>query len=128
VHAVPIVLELPSAQEGQALHLTYRGSIPPMEVAFPIGTAFPLHEGAACYLGRSRSSTINLGSPHVGRQHAMVAAVPSSDRKAVVVDLQSHNGTFIKGRRVPMDILSPGDEVAIAGYRFVLEALPEYSA
>jgi hypothetical protein len=128
VHAVPVVLEPQTSQDGKALHLTYRGSIPPMEVGFRIGTAFPLHEGAACYLGRSRSSTINLGSPHVGRQHAMVAAIPSSDRKAVAVDLQSHNGTFIKGRRAPMDIVSPGDEVAIAGYRFVLEALPEYSA
>jgi hypothetical protein len=128
VHAVPIVLEPQTSQDGMALHLTYRGSIPPMEVGFPIGTAFPLHEGSATYIGRSRSSTINLGSPHVGRQHAMVAAMPAGDRKAVAVDLQSHNGTFIRGRRVPMDILSPGDEIAIAGYRFVLEALPEYSA
>jgi hypothetical protein len=128
VHAVPLVLELAASPDGTALHLTYRGSIPPMDVAFPIGTAFPLHEGAACYLGRSRSSTINLASPHVGRQHAMVAAVPASDRRAVAVDLMSHNGTFIKGRRVPMEMLAPGDEVAIAGYRFVLEALPEYSA
>jgi len=128
VNAVPIVLEPQTNQEGQALHLTYRGSIPPMEVAFPIGTAFPQHEGGACDLGRSRSSTINLASPHVGRQHALVAAIPSSERKAVCVDLQSHNGTFVKGRRVPMDIIAPGDEIAIAGYRFVLEALPDYSA
>ena len=128
VNAVPIVLEPQTNQDGKALHLTYRGSIPPMEITFPIGTAFPLHEGAACYLGRSRSSTIHLGSPHVGRQHALVAAIPSSERRAVAVDLQSHNGTFIRGRRAPMDILSPGDEMAIAGYRFVLEALPDYSA
>jgi FHA domain len=128
VNAVPIVLEPQTNQDGKALHLTYRGSIPPMDVSFPIGTAFPLHEGAACFLGRSRSSTVNLASPHVGRQHALVAAIPSSESKAVCVDLQSHNGTFIRGRRVPMDILSPGDEMAIAGYRFVLEALPDYSA
>jgi hypothetical protein len=128
VQAVPLVLEPPTSADGAALHLTFRGSIPPMEVEFPIGTAFPLREGAACFVGRSRSSTIHLASPHVGRQHAMVAAVPSSDRKAVAVDLQSHNGTYIKGRRMPLDMLSPGDEIAIAGYRFVLEALPEYSA
>jgi pSer/pThr/pTyr-binding forkhead associated (FHA) protein len=99
-----------------------------MDVAFPIGTAFPLREGVACFLGRSRTSTILLGSPHVGRAHALVAALPSGDRRAVVVDLASHNGTYMKGRRTMTDILAPGEEMAIAGYRFVIECLPEYSA
>lgn len=128
VHAIPIVLDTQTDPNGQALHLTYRGSIPPMEVAFPIGTAFPLHEGASCFLGRSRTSTIMLGSPHVGRSHALIAAVPGGERRCAVMDLQSHNGTYVKGRRVGGDVISPGDEVAIAGYRFVLECLPSYSA
>ena len=128
VHAVPIVLDPQTSPDGMALHLTYRGAIPPMDVAFPIGTAFPLREGVACFLGRSRASTIMLSSPHVGRMHALVAAIPGGERRAVAVDLQSHNGTFLKGRRVASEVLAPGDEVAIAGYRFVLECLPDYSA
>lgn len=128
VHAVPIVLDPQMSPEGRALHLTYRGSVPPMEVAFPIGTAFPLREGLTCFLGRSRTSTIMLSSPHVGRSHALVATVPGGEKRVVAVDLQSHNGTFMKGRRVSMEMLSPGDEIAIAGYRFVVECLPEYSA
>ncbi len=128
VHAVPIVLDTNTSPDGAALHLTYRGSIPPMEAAFPIGTAFPLREGAACFIGRSRASTVMLGSPHVGRMHAMIAAIPGGEKRAAMMDLQSHNGSYVKGQRVGGDVLSPGDELAIAGYRFVLECLPSYSA
>jgi hypothetical protein len=128
LQAVPIVIETKVSSSGTALHLVYRGSIPPMEVGFPIGTAFPLHEGATTFLGRSRTSTILLASPHVGRTHALVAAIPGGEPRAVAVDLASHNGTYMKARRTPTDVLVPGDELAIAGYRFVLEALPGYSA
>ncbi len=128
VHAVPIVLDTGSSPTGAALHLTYRGAIPPMEVAFPIGTAFPLREGVACFIGRSRASTVMLGSPHVGRMHALLATIPGDESRVAVMDLQSHNGTHVKGRRVGGDVMSPGDELAIAGYRFVVECLPSYSA
>ncbi len=127
VYTVPIVLDLQVPREGEALHLTYRGSVPPQEVDFPIGSAFPLREGVALFIGRSRTLTVQLASPHVGRGHAMVAALPGSERRAIAVDLQSHNGTYMKGRRVTVDTLAPGEELAIAGYRFVIEALPDYT-
>ena len=127
VYAVPIVLDVHVPREGQALHLTYRGSVPPQEVGFPIGTAFPLHEGAALFLGRSRTLAVQLASPHVGRAHALVAALPGNDLRALAVDLQSHNGTYVKGRRVTLDFIGPGEELAIGGYRFVVEALPDYA-
>ena len=128
VYCVPIVLDSRIQREGQALHLTYRGSVPPQEVGFPIGTAFPLREGVALFLGRSRTLAVQLASPHVGRVHALVAALPGNERRALAVDLQSHNGTYVKGRRVTLDFIGPGEELAIAGYRFVVEVLPDYTA
>jgi hypothetical protein len=128
VRAAAIALELHAMRDGPALHLTYRGSLPPEPSTFLIGTAFPLRDGAALFLGRSRSLAVQLASPHVGRAHALVAALPGPDRRVIAVDLKSGNGTLIKGSRVPVDILLPGDEIAIAGYRFVIEALAEYSA
>ena len=127
VHAVPVVLEIKAPTDGQSLHLTYRGSMPPQEVAFAIGTAFPLREGVALFVGRSRTLAVQLASPHVGRAHALVAAIPGSERRAVAIDLQSHNGIYVKGRRVTLEYLAPGDELAIAGYRFVLEVRRDYA-
>jgi hypothetical protein len=128
VRAVPIVLDPQTKLDGKALHLTYRGSMPPQDVPFPIGTAFPLRPGASVYLGRSRTLNVQLSSPHVGRVHALVAAIPGPDRRAAAVDLKSGNGTYVKGKRVAVEVIAPGDEIAIAGYRFVLEALGNYAA
>ena len=125
--ALALAME-PFESNGECLHLTFRGSLPAAEVDFPFGTAFPLRRGAAVYIGRSRSTPLQLASPHVGRAHALVSALPGNEPRAVVCDLSSTNGTFVRGKRVIADYLSPGDELYVAGYRFVLEALTAYSA
>jgi pSer/pThr/pTyr-binding forkhead associated (FHA) protein len=58
----------------------------------------------------------------------MVSALPGTDGRAIVCDLSSTNGTFVRGKQVLADFMVPGDELYIAGYRFVLEALTAYSA
>ena len=80
------------------------------------------------FVGRSRTLNVQLTSPHVGRVHALISAIPGSERRAAAVDLNSGNGTWVKGKRVAVEMISPGDEIAIAGYRFVLEALGAYAA
>jgi hypothetical protein len=98
------------------------------EVQFPLGTAFPLHRSEAVFVGRSRSTPLQLASPHVGRAHAVVAALPGNDLRAVVSDLSSTNGTFVRGQRALSELIAAGDELYVAGYRFVVEVLPTFSA
>ena len=125
--AVALALE-PLEASGECLHLTFRGTLPPAEVQFPLGTAFPLHRAEAVFVGRSRSTPLQLASPHVGRAHAVVAALPGNDLRAVVSDLMSTNGTFVRGTRALSELIAAGDELYIAGYRFVVEVLPTFSA
>jgi hypothetical protein len=125
--AVGLALE-PLEASGECLHLTFRGTLPPAEVQFPLGTAFPLHRSEAVFVGRSRSTPLQLASPHVGRAHAVVAALPGNDLRAVVSDLSSTNGTFVRGQRALSELIAAGDELYVAGYRFVVEVLPTFSA
>ena len=125
--AVALALE-PLEATGECLHLTFRGTLPPAEVQFPLGTAFPLHRGEAVFVGRSRSTPLQLASPHVGRAHAVVASLPGNDLRAVVSDLSSTNGTFVRGTRALSELIAAGDELYVAGYRFVVEVLPAFSA
>jgi pSer/pThr/pTyr-binding forkhead associated (FHA) protein len=70
----------------------------------------PLHEGENV-LGRSGDAQICLDLARVSRQHARIVV---TGRSAMIEDLDSKNGTFLKGRRVEAaSKLADGDEICI---------------
>lgn len=82
--------------------------------------AGPRHEieGPAATIGRSRTSDVRLDDPSVSALHAEVRVrVPFIE----LVDLGSHNGTFLNGRRVMHVTLQAGDEIRVGNC--VLELL-----
>jgi DNA-binding winged helix-turn-helix (wHTH) protein len=77
---------------------------------------FPLHDGDHV-AGRHRAADIWLDSPRVSRRHARFAVTGSS---AIVEDLGSKNGTFVRGERIAAAVpLKSGDEVRIGPFTFV---------
>jgi predicted component of type VI protein secretion system len=70
-------------------------------------------------VGRYPNCDARLVSPQVSRWHCCLTEV---DGEVWVRDLGSTNGTRIDGQRVSSGRLRPGDELAIAHYRYRLEA------
>ena len=71
----------------------------------------PLRSGENI-LGRDQHDTIDMASPSVSRRHARIRV---SDRGATIEDLESKNGTFLRGKRVSSQPvpLANGDEVRV---------------
>ncbi len=70
----------------------------------------PLQEGANL-VGRAADAVVRIDFGRVSRQHACIRV---EGRRAVLEDLGSKNGTFLRGRRVltPTE-LADGDEIGI---------------
>jgi DNA-binding winged helix-turn-helix (wHTH) protein len=91
--------------------------IEPEVVAYlikPDGQALPLR-GAACVVGRGSDVQVRLDLPGVSRHHARLTV---ADGFALVEDLQSKNGTFVRGERVgePRTAMN-GDEIGFGSVR-----------
>lgn len=72
------------------------------------GRRVPLHAGENI-LGRDEGEGIQLDSPTVSRRHARIFI---GDRMATLEDLDSKNGTFLRGERVSAAVpLANGDEI-----------------
>ena len=70
-------------------------------------------------IGRSNGSHIQLVHDGISRQHAMIT---TDDRgRHLLVDLDSSNGTFIDGRRIRRQILTPGTVFKIMRVKLVYE-------
>lgn len=69
-------------------------------------------------VGRRQSCDIRLDYHNVSGIHAEFAF-----RNGVwsIRDMGSTNGVKVNGERVPMRVLRPGDEVGIAGHKFVID-------
>ncbi len=84
----------------------------------------PLPEGETI-LGRSRQAAGFVESASVSRQHARVVV---ADGAATIEDLDSKNGTFVRGRRISeRTAVAEGDEVRLGTVRLVLRAAEEAS-
>jgi len=74
------------------------------------GRRIPLRSGENV-LGRDVADTIDLDSPSVSRRHARIVV---SDHDATIEDLESKNGTYVRGERVLSPLrLRDGDDVRI---------------
>ncbi len=67
------------------------------------------------------------GDPELSRRHALLRRLP--DGGLLVEDLDSMNGTWVNGARVPAPtLLAPGDEVAVGGSVLSVTAAPSRAA
>lgn len=86
------------------------------------GRTIPLDESRLpLTIGRDPENKIALEHTAVSRFHCVIAVDNGS---YYVEDLASTNGTFLNGRRVQKEHLSPGDELIIANVGIVVEASP----
>jgi len=73
-------------------------------------------------IGRDPDNTIALDHTAVSRYHCRLV---TEGRTYFAEDLGSTNGTFLNGRKISRERLSPGDELIIANVGMVIEASPE---
>jgi DNA-binding winged helix-turn-helix (wHTH) protein len=80
----------------------------------PDGRALPLREPHSV-IGRGSDVHVRLDLPGISRHHARITIV---DGHATVEDLQSKNGTFVRGERiVGAQTLMGGDELGLGSIR-----------
>jgi pSer/pThr/pTyr-binding forkhead associated (FHA) protein len=74
--------------------------------------------GSTCVIGRGLDVQVRLDLPGISRHHARITI---RDARAIVEDLQSKNGTFVRGERVgdPCTAIS-GDELGFGSLRVTL--------
>ena len=89
------------------------------------GQTYPLEEDEFI-IGRAQSSTLQIDSPGISRQHARLAF---QDNQYLIEDLGSSNGTFVNGERIsetrPLkngDAISLGQTVQLE-YQAILPAV-----
>jgi DNA-binding winged helix-turn-helix (wHTH) protein len=90
------------------------------------GEALPLR-GREIIVGRGPDVQVRLDLPGISRKHARIRII--EDQAIVVEDLQSKNGTSVRGERItePCAVLS-GDELGFGPVRVVFQlALPDRS-
>jgi len=69
-------------------------------------------------IGRDPNNDMVLGSKIVSRKHAQITRTKEG---LTIVDLNSHNGTFVNGIQIKEAILRDGDEILIGGILILYE-------
>ena len=77
--------------------------------------------GARVVVGRDPSCDLVLADPRVSRRHAVVD--PLDDRRAVLRNLASGNGTFVDGRLIDAPLILEGDERIAVGDTVLLASV-----
>lgn len=77
-------------------------------------------------IGRSLDNDLVVSDLQVSRHHAELRQLP--DGRYEIVDLESHNGIYVNGRRVDRHVLSSADTVGIghSTFRLVGDMLEEF--
>lgn len=70
-------------------------------------------------IGRLPENTISIANMGVSRRHAKIEE--DADRKYVLTDLNSLNGTFVNGKRIKKIFLTSGDKITIGKYTILYE-------
>jgi DNA-binding winged helix-turn-helix (wHTH) protein len=80
----------------------------------PDGQALPIRESQSV-VGRGSDVQVRLDLPGISRHHARITI---ADGHAIVEDLQSKNGTFVRGERIAeAKTLRSGDELSFGSVR-----------
>jgi pSer/pThr/pTyr-binding forkhead associated (FHA) protein len=70
-------------------------------------------------IGRLPENTISIANMGVSRRHAKIEE--DADRKYILADLNSLNGTYVNGKRVKKIAINSGDKITIGKYTIVYE-------
>src|SRR4029079_2760619 len=73
-------------------------------------TVTPLTEGVPVVLGRAWPADVVVADPALSRRHARCTGLPGGVQ---VEDLQSTNGTYLRGERIESALLPPGEIVML---------------
>jgi diguanylate cyclase (GGDEF)-like protein len=77
------------------------------------GAIFPIAPGREVILGRREDAEIQISDDGVSRRHASVRV---EGEGAVLKDLESANGTYVDGKRVPEATIQDGARIHIGGH------------
>ncbi|MFG2195944.1 FHA domain-containing protein [Streptomyces sp. NPDC048639] len=86
----------------------------------------PLVLGRRLRIGRGQDNELVVEGPYVSRRHAEFRPMP--DGRFEIVDLGSHNGTYVNGQPVHRRIIGPYDIVGVghSTFRLAGDRLEEY--
>ncbi len=95
-----------------------------LEIEDPSGDRrqFTLEESTA--LGRQVGNDLVLDDQRISRRHALIIC---SSEACALIDLDSSNGTYVNGERLPPNVRTPlesGAQIDIGSYRLTLQAIP----
>ena len=74
-------------------------------------------------IGRLPENTISIANMGISRRHAKIEE--DADRKHILNDLNSLNGTYVNGKRVKKIALSSGDKITIGKYTILYELVSD---
>lgn len=69
-------------------------------------------------IGRSEECALRIPLPEVSRRHSEIVV---SDRRVLVRDLGSANGTYVNNKRIVEKVLEPGDHLIIGPVVFTVQ-------
>ncbi|MFT2014505.1 FHA domain-containing protein [Streptomyces sp. 796.1] len=130
--------QAPHQQPGQQGHLPPQGGPGFSGQRAPGGGGAPLHGdrspttfhqiavGRVMRIGRALENELVVSDLQVSRHHAEFRATP--DGRFEIVDLGSHNGTYVNGQPVRRQIIGPSDIVGVghSTFRLVGDRLEEF--
>lgn len=70
-------------------------------------------------IGRLPENTISIANMGVSRRHTKIEE--DADRRYIISDLNSLNGTYVNGKRIKKTNLNHGDKIAIGKYTILYE-------
>lgn len=72
-------------------------------------------------IGRADTNTIVINDPQISKYHARL--IITSDNIAIIIDLESTNGTFVNGIQIQEKQLGSGDQVTLGNHIFTWESI-----
>ncbi len=76
-------------------------------------------------IGRLPENTISIANMGISRRHTKIEE--DADRKYVLSDLNSLNGTYVNGKRVKKIALNSGDKITIGKYTILYEQIEPHN-
>jgi pSer/pThr/pTyr-binding forkhead associated (FHA) protein len=109
---------LPRRRSTKGIPGRYQASVVILE-GYPEGMEYPIR-GTYTMIGRSRDAAVPLEDPMVSREHA---AIEFHEDAFILKDLESTNGTYMRGVLITQRKLSHGDKFQIGNtvLQFILQ-------
>ncbi|MEV6316373.1 FHA domain-containing protein [Streptomyces sp. NPDC051776] len=116
----------PAGGDGDREAAQPRGAAAALSIDRNPSGVHPLVMGRRLRIGRAQDNELVVEGPYVSRRHAEFR--PTPDGRFEIVDLGSHNGTYVNGQPVHRRIIGPHDIVGVghSTFRFTGDRLEEF--